>query len=116
MHVQRTKSVADTANFSALVKVPKITVSNFTADNYEIFTTALCSVVGINIGMKVILIDYVMIGVTGNYDSSWKNQEEKLNNFLLHTGNSFNSYNITLYSLYYQYIFTKGVGSNIINK
>ena len=44
------------------------------------------------------------------------NWEDKLNNFLLHTGGSFNNNNITLYSLYYHYIGTEAVGFNIIKK
>ena len=73
IRVQQTKSFADEANFAALRKLPEITVPKFTADNYEIFTTALCSVVGSTIGMNLMPIDYVMRGVTGNYDSSWTN-------------------------------------------
>ena len=66
--------------------------------------------------MDSITIDCVMRGVTGNYDYPWTNWEDKLNNCLLHTGDYFKNDNITLYSLYYQYICTKGVGSNITNK
>ena len=66
--------------------------------------------------MNGILIEYLMRGVTGNYDSPLTNQEDKINNCLLHTGDSFKNHNITLYLLYSRYISTKGVGSNIINK
>ena len=116
MHVQRTKSVAYKANFSSLSKLPEITVLELTADNYEIFNTAFCSIIGRDIGMEGITIDYVMRGITGNYDYLWTNHEGKLKNCLLHTGDYLKNENITLYLLYYQYIGTKGVGSNIINK
>ena len=116
MHVQRTKSVTDKANFSALSKLPEITVPKLTAENYEIFTTSCCSVVESNIGMNSIPVDYIMRGVTGNYNSSWKTREDKLNNCLLHTGDSLKNDNITSYFLYYHYVSTKGVGYNIINK
>ena len=66
--------------------------------------------------MNSITIDYVMRGITGNYDYLWTNHEGKLKNCLLHTGDYLKNENITLYLLYYQYIGTKGVGSNIINK
>ena len=66
--------------------------------------------------MNGITIDYFMHVVTGNYDYPWRNWQDKLNNCLLFTGNSFKNDNITLYSLYSQYIGTEGVGSNIINK
>ena len=69
MCVKRTKSVADKSNFSALRKLPEITVSKLTADNYEIFTTAFCYIIGSTIGMNGILIYYVMRGVTGGYYS-----------------------------------------------
>ena len=116
MHVQRTNSVSDKANFSALVKLPEITVPKLTANNYEIFTKALCYIVGRTIGINRISIDYVMCGFTGNYNSPWTNREDKVKNCLLHTGDSFKNDNITFYSLYYQYIGNEGVGSNIINK
>ena len=45
MNVQRTKSVVDKANFADLSKLTEITVPKLTADNDEIFNTALCSVV-----------------------------------------------------------------------
>ena len=86
MHVQRTKSVADKAKFSALIKLPEITVPKLTADNDEILTTAFCCVLGRTIGTNGIPIDYFMRGVTGNYDYPWTNWEDKLNNCLLHTG------------------------------
>ena len=73
MRVQRTKSVAYKASFSALIKLPEITVTKLTDDNYEIFTTAFCSVVESTIVMNRISIDYVMRGFTGNYDSPWEN-------------------------------------------
>ena len=66
--------------------------------------------------MNGIPIGYVLRGVTGNYDFPWANREDKLNNCLLNTGDSFNNDNVTLYSLYSQYISTKGAGSNIIKK
>ena len=66
--------------------------------------------------MNRIPIDDVMRGVTGKYKSTWKSWEDKLNNFLLHTGDYFNNDNTTLYQLNTQYIGTEGVGSNIINK
>ena len=66
--------------------------------------------------MNVIAIDYVMNGVTGNYDYPWKDWGDKLKNCLLHTGNSFKNDNITLYSTFSHYIVTEGVGSIIINK
>ena len=69
MHVQRTKSVADKANFAALRKLPEVTVPKLTAENYDIFATSICSVVEETIGMNRIPIDHVMRGVTGNYDS-----------------------------------------------
>ena len=69
-----------------------------------------------NIGTDGIPIDYVMRGVTGNYDYPWTNWYDNLNNCLLHTGNYFKNDNITFYLLYSQYIGTKGFGSNIINK
>ena len=116
MCVHRTKSVADKANFAALSKLPEITIRKLTADNNENFTTSFCSVVGRTVDMNVIFIDYVICGVTGNYDSPWTNWGDKLNNCLLHTGDSLKNYNITFYLLYYQYIGTKGVGPNIINK
>ena len=116
MHVQRKKSLADKANFAALRKLPEFTVPKLMAENDEVFTTAFCCVVGSTIGINGIPIDYDMRGVTGNYDSPWTNQEEKLNNGLLHTEDSFKNDNITLYSFYYHYIGTKGVGYNIINK
>ena len=65
--------------------------------------------------MNGIPIDYVMHGVTGNYDSPWTNREDKINNCLFHTGDYFKNDNITFYSLCSQYIGTKVVGSNIIN-
>ena len=116
MRVQRIKSVADKSNFAALSKLPEITVPKLTAENYDIFTTTFCYLIGRNIGMNGIPIDYFMRGVTDNYNSTWTNWEVKLNNCLLHTGNYFKNENITLYSLYSQYIGTKGVGSNIINE
>ena len=70
MHVKRTKSVADRSNFAALSKLPDITVLKLTADNDEIFTTALYYVVQRTIGMNGITIDYFMCGVTRNYDYS----------------------------------------------
>ena len=104
--VQSTKSVVDKANFAALSKLPEITVLELTADNYEIFNTAFCSIIGRDIGMEGITIDYVMRGITGNYDYPWTNQEDKLNNCLLHTSDSFKNDNINLYLLYSQYIDT----------
>ena len=62
-------------------------VPKLTADNDEIFTTTLCYEVGNKIDMHGIPIDYVMCGVTGNYDYPWTNREDKLNNCLLYTGN-----------------------------
>ena len=115
MCVQWTKSVADTANFAALRMLPEITVPKLMAEIYDIFNIALCYIVGRNIGMNDILIDYVMCGVTGGYYSPWKTWEDKLKNYLLHTVGSFINDNITLYLIYSQYISTKGVGSNIIN-
>ena len=115
IRVHQKKSVADKANFAALSKLPDITVSKLRADNYGILTTSICSVIGRPIGMNAIPIDYVMRGVTGNYDYPWTNREDTLNNCLLHTGNYFKNDNITLYLIYYQYIGTEGVGSNIIN-
>ena len=67
------KSVVDKSNFSALGKLPEITVPKLAAENDEIFTTAFCSVLGRTIGMNGITIDYVMHGVTGNYDYPWTN-------------------------------------------
>ena len=116
MRVQRKKSVADKANFAALGKLPENTVPKLTADNYDIFTTAFCSVVARTIGMIGILVDCDMRGVTSNYDSPWTNREDKIKNCLLHTGDCFKNYNITLYSLYSQYIGTKSVSYNIIDK
>ena len=66
--------------------------------------------------MNSIPIDYVMRDVTGKYDYPWKNWEGKLKNCLLHTGDSFKNDYITLHSFYSQYIRTKGLGYNIINK
>ena len=116
MHVQQKKSVADKANFAALSKLPEIMVPKLTSDNDEIFTTDFCSVVVRTIGMNSIPVDYVMYGVTGEYDSPWTNQKNNINNCLLRTGDYFNNDNITLYLLYYHYIGNEGVGSNIINK
>ena len=96
MQFQRKKSVADKSNFAALCKLPEIMVPKLMAGNYDIFTTSLCSVVGRNIGMNRIPIDNFMRGDNGNYDSPWMNQEDKLNNCLLQTGNSFKNDNITL--------------------
>ena len=73
MRVQRTKSVADKTNFAALSKLPDIMVPKFTVDHYDIFTIAFCSVTSNNIGMNAISIEYLMRGVTGNYDSPWTN-------------------------------------------
>ena len=73
MHDQRTNNVVDKANFSALRKLPDITVPKFMAYNYDIFSTALCYVSVRTIGMNGISIDYAMCGVTGNYDSHWMN-------------------------------------------
>ena len=95
------KSVVDKANFSALGKLPEITVPKLAAENYEIFTTAFCSVLGRNLGMNRIPIDYVMRGITGNYDYPWTNREDNLRNYLLHTGDSFNNDKINIYSLYF---------------
>ena len=97
MRIQRSKSFADKANFSDLSKLHEITVPKLTNDNYEIFTTAFYYVVGRNISMNRIPIDDVMRGVTGKYKSTWKSWEDKLNNFLLHTGDYFNNDNTTLY-------------------
>ena len=116
MYVQRTKSVADKANFVALRKLPVIMVTKLTAEDDDIFTTAFYYVVRTTVGMIGIPIDYVMGCVTGNYDSTSTNWEDKLKNCLLHTGDSFNNDIITLYSIYSQEIGTKGVGYNIINK
>ena len=116
MRVQRTKSVADKVNLSAKSKFPEITVPKLRTYNYEIFTTAFYSFLGRIIGVNGIPVDCVMCGVTKDYDYPWTNREDKLKNFLLHTGDSFKNNNITLYLLYSQYIGTKGVGSNIINK
>ena len=44
MRVQRTKAVAEKANFATFSKLPEITVPELTADNYEIFITAFCSI------------------------------------------------------------------------
>ena len=66
--------------------------------------------------MNGIPVDCVMNGVTGNYNPPWTNQEDKLNNCLLKTGDYFKNDNITLNSIYSQYICTEGVGYNIINK
>ena len=96
-------------------KLPEIRVPKLTAENYDILTTAFF-VVGRAIGLNRIPIDYFMRGVTGSYDYPWTNWEDKLKNCLLRTDNSFNNYIITLYWLYSQYIGTKGVGSNILNK
>ena len=73
MRVQRTKSVSDKANFAAFRKLPDITVPQLMADNYEIFTTELCSVIRRTIVMNGIPIDYLMRGITGNYDYPWTN-------------------------------------------
>ena len=102
MHVQRKNSVADKANVDALSQLSGITVPKLMSDNNEIFATYFCSVVGITLGTNGIPIDYVMHGVTRNYDYPWTNQEDKLKNCLLHTVDSFNNGNITLYSLYSQ--------------
>ena len=116
MRVQQTKSIADKSYFAALSKLPEITVPELTADKYEIFTISFCYVIGRTIGMNRIPIDYVMHGVTGNYGSPWMNREDKINNFLFHIVDYFKNDNIALYSIYSQYIGTKGVGYNIINK
>ena len=47
--------------------------------------------------MNGIPIEYVMRGVTGNYDSTWTTREDKLKNCLFHTGDYFKNNNITLY-------------------
>ena len=106
MRVQQTKSVADKAKLAALSKLHEIMVPKLTADNYEISTTALCSLIGRTIGMNSIPVDYVMRGVTGNYDYPLTNRLYKLNNCLWHICNYFNNYNITLYLLNSQYIST----------
>ena len=116
IHVQGTKSVADEANFAALSKLSEIMVPKLTDENYEIFTTAFCSIVERTIIMNGIPIDYIICGVNGDHDSPWTNREDNLKNRLLYTGNYFKNENISLYSLYSQYISTKGVDSNIINK
>ena len=116
IHVQREKSVAYKAKFSALSKLPEIKATKLTADNYEIFTTDFYYIMGRTIGMDGIPIYYVMLGVTGNSDYPWTNWQDKLNNCLSHSSDYFNNDNITLYLLYSQYIGTKGVDSNIINK
>ena len=77
-------------------KLAEIMVPKLIADNYKIFIASFCFVVGRNFGMNRILIDYVMRGVSGNYDYPWTNREDKLKNCLLHTGEYFNNYNITL--------------------
>ena len=69
MCVEKTDSVADKSNSAALRELPEITVPKLKADNYDIFTTSFCSVVGRAIDMNAIPIDYGMRGVTGNYDS-----------------------------------------------
>ena len=71
MFFQRTKSVADKSNFSALSKLPEITVLNLTADNDKIFTTAFCYAVKRTIGINVIPIDCFRCGVNGYYDYPW---------------------------------------------
>ena len=116
MCVQQTNSVADKYNFSDLSKLPDITVAKLTADNYYIFTKAFCYVVGRPICINIIPIYYAMRGVTVKYDPPWTNREDKLKNCVLHTVDSFKNDNITLYSLYSQYVVTEGVGFNIINK
>ena len=73
MRAQRTKSVSDKAKFAALSKLPKIMVPKLTAENYDIFTTDFCSVERRTIGINSIPIDYVMRGVTSNYDYPWTN-------------------------------------------
>ena len=60
MCVQRTNLVLDKANFAALRKLPEITVPNLTADNYDIFTAALCYLIWITIAMNSMPIDYVV--------------------------------------------------------
>ena len=109
-------SVADRSYFAALSKLPEITVPKLTDDNYDIFNTALYFIIGRTIGINGIPVDYVMRGVTGNYDSPWTNWQDKLKNYFLRTGNSFKNDKINFYSLYCQYIGNKVVGSNIINK
>ena len=96
MHVQRTNSVADKSNLAALSKLPETTVPKLTADKYDIFTTAFCYLTGRTIGMKGITFDYVMRGVTGDYEYPWTNREDKLNSCILHTGDYFKNYNIPL--------------------
>ena len=97
MCVQKIKSIVDKSNFAALIKLPNITVPKLMAENYDIFTTAFCCVVERNILMNGITIDYVMRGVTGNYNSPLMACEYKLNNCFLHTGDYFKNDNINLY-------------------
>ena len=74
MHVHWTKSVSDKANFASFRKLPDIKVPKLMADNYDIFTTELCSVIVRTIVMNGIPIDYLMRGITGNYDYPWTNR------------------------------------------
>ena len=97
MLVQRKKLAADISKFAALRKLSEIKVPKLTAENYAVFTTVFCSVILRTIGMNGITIDYVMHGVTRNYDYPWMNREDKLKNFLLHTVDYLNNYNIPLY-------------------
>ena len=85
MFFQRTKSVADKSNFSALSKLPEITVLKLTADYDEIFTAAFCYAVKRTIGINGIPIDYVRCGVNGYFDSPWMTREDNLKNCPLHT-------------------------------
>ena len=78
MHVQGKELVADKSNFAALRKLTEITVPKLTAENYKIITTAFYYVVEKTISMNKIPIDYVMRGVTGDYDSPWTNMEDKI--------------------------------------
>ena len=96
MHVHQKMSVADKSNFAALSKLPEITVPKLTDDNYDIFNTALCSIIGRTIGINGTPVDYFMRGVTGNYDSPRTNWEDKLTNCLLNSRDYFKNDSITL--------------------
>ena len=116
MRAQRTKSVSDKVNFDGLRKLTDITVQKLMDDNYKVFARAFFSVLAKTIGMNGNPLYYVMRGVTGDYDYPWMTREDNLKNCLLRIGEFYKNDNITFYLLFFQYIGTRVVGSNITNK
>ena len=92
--------------------VPKLTRNNF-----EYFELDFQGDTRRQVGLYVILIDYLLLrNDTGKYDAVWKSREDKLNNCVIFVGNFYNKDSKILYNLLAERVVTSVPGSNIIAK